>query len=121
MNQIINPQVEQPKFKPAYQVEVLQGEVEVERCTFDADGAIVKVKQMEPAGYMVHFFKGHSIRVKDIKGLEELGLGSATVSLIRESGESVYDEADVSGMRVAAVMEKGDKSSLRDQIEKVVN
>lgn len=76
----------------AYEVEKLPGEVSVEVCEIEhvavpgKDGKtrpqIVRKTIKQPAGYMVYFPRGHSIRVASEEKLREMGIDPAGAPLI---------------------------------------
>ena len=78
--------------KPAFIVEELSGEVEVrkvERVKVDEKVTAFRYySENEPAGYLVKFPKGHSIRVKDYAELERLGF-NGPVPVVNDEGDEV--------------------------------
>lgn len=78
-----------PKERPAFTVRKLQGELPHVLHIFDAKERRIKMKTvMEPAGYLVTFMKGHSIRCRDEAHLRRIGAGLTMVPVIdEESGE----------------------------------
>ena len=74
---------------PKYEVEKIDGEVEREKVIFNrAAGGLKATVAKEDAGYMVYFPRGHSIRVKDRKGLEALGFHLPS-PVVNEDGDVV--------------------------------
>lgn len=77
--------------KPCWEVEELEGEVErmVIDYSNDKDGVSQRSEKMitEPAGYMVYFPQGHSIRVRNAADLEEMGLTNDVRLIDMNTGE----------------------------------
>lgn len=85
--QVAAPQV--PKHVPAFVVHELQGKRKVTKYRRNPETKTTESYQVEePAGYMVSFPKGHSIRVRNLDELKRLGFDpSNTVPLLDEEGE----------------------------------
>lgn len=62
---------------PQYEVEALHGKVDRTITQLNEDGSRTAITKSVPAGYMVYFAKGHSIRVADDKELERLGYNTS--------------------------------------------
>lgn len=79
----------QPNVKPSFQVTKLNGEVEHRIHIFDKKENKIKSKLVkEPAGFLVKFAKGHSIRCRDEAHLRRIGVGLTMVPLVdTETGE----------------------------------
>lgn len=75
--------------RPAFTVRKLEGEVDHTVHIFDKKENRIKMKVVkEPAGYLVTFMKGHSIRCRDDKHLKRIGAGLRMVPMVDpESGE----------------------------------
>lgn len=77
---------QQPKLKPAFKVEELEGTREVTLHGFDTKGRKT-IKTVEvPAGFLVTFAKGHSIRVANEEELHRLGFDQ-TIPLVDVDGD----------------------------------
>jgi hypothetical protein len=78
--------------KPAFTVQELEGEVEVRtvrREKIDEKvSTFVYETRTEPAGYMVHFPKGHSIRVANYAELKRMGF-DGPVPVVNDEGDEV--------------------------------
>ena len=72
--------------KPAFEVEILEGNEMVTRQFFD-DGILKKVEESVPKGWMVYFPAGHSIRVRSETELRRLGFHNAPNLLDMESDD----------------------------------
>ena len=82
--------VQQNQAKPAFIVETLKGVVSHTLHLFDKEkGKIVKKVVEEPAGYLVKFSKGHSIRCRDKEHLARVGAGTTMIPLVDGDGEVV--------------------------------
>lgn len=79
--------MQQQNVRPRYEVERLEGEV-TETHVVREDGRNVEKEVKVPAGYMVYFPAGHSIRVRDDEELKRLGYDQPA-ELIDEDGEVV--------------------------------
>lgn len=72
--------------RPAFTVQKLQGEVQHRIHAFDKKtNKIVSKLVARPAGYLVKFMRGHSIRVWDEAHLKAIGAGMRMVPLIDPS------------------------------------
>lgn len=72
-----------------YEVEVLEGEVD-RVLTMIEDGQFVQKTVKEPAGFMVYFPSGASMRARSLEHLQELGIDLNSVGLVdMETGEDV--------------------------------
>ena len=80
---------EQSRVRPAFTVKKLDGVVTHTKHIFDKKENKIKSKQVEePAGYLVTFAKGHSIRCKDQEHLEKIGAGLRMIPLVdTDTGE----------------------------------
>lgn len=80
---------EQPNIKPAFTVQRLSGEVDHRVHIYDKKENKIKTKVVkEPAGFLVTFAKGHSIRCRDETHLKQIGAGLRMVPVVDvESGE----------------------------------
>jgi len=78
--------------RPAFVVEELDGEVEVQTVrrekVDEKVSAFVYETRREPAGYMVKFPKGHSIRVGTYAELKRMGFADP-VPVINDEGDEV--------------------------------
>jgi hypothetical protein len=72
--------------KPAYQVQRLTGVVKRPVRNF-VDGKIVTTEREEPAGFMVYFPQGTSMRVRTIEELVAYGLGEEPQLIDMETGD----------------------------------
>lgn len=81
--------LDEPKLKPAFTVKRLNGEVPHEVHLFDKEENRIKRKViMEPAGFLVTFAKGHSIRCRDEAHLKRVGAGRRMIPVVNtETGE----------------------------------
>lgn len=80
--------------QPAYTVIPLPGNVEVERTSYDMDKKELVTKTVsEPAGFLVKFYAGHSIRVKDKEGLARLRLDLDPGLIDPNTGERITEDA----------------------------
>lgn len=78
----------QQQVRPAFTVKKLQGTVAHRVHIFDKDTNKIKSKVVqEDAGYLVTFYKGHSIRCRDISHLRRVGAGLSLVPLVDQEGE----------------------------------
>src|SRR4030095_15161758 len=78
----------QQKIRPAFTVERLSGTVPHRVHIFDKETNRIKSKIVqEPAGFLVKFYKGHSIRCRDEDHLRRVGAGLSLIPLIDEEGE----------------------------------
>lgn len=80
----------------SYRVEVLKGTAE--RIFTDWDEKARKmVQRVEdvPAGFMVHYYKGHSQRYWDIEALEAAGFSLQSDELVDEANDEVIRLEDV--------------------------
>lgn len=78
----------QQQVKPAFTVQKLSGTVPHRVHIFDKERNKILAKTVhEPAGYLVKFYKGHSIRCRDEAHLRRVGVGLALVPLIDGEGE----------------------------------
>jgi len=80
----------QQKVKPAFTVTKLEGTRPHRVHIFDKENNRIRSKIVqEPAGYLVKFYKGHSIRCRDEAHLRRIGAGLHLVPLVNEEGEIV--------------------------------
>lgn len=78
----------QQKIRPAFTVERLHGTVPHRVHIFDKETNRIKSKVVqEPAGYMVKFYKGHSIRCRDEAHLRQIGADLQLIPLVDDEGE----------------------------------
>jgi hypothetical protein len=75
--------------KPRYEVHKLEGDVEVTVFVKNDDGKLVKEQRTQPAGYMVYFPNGASIRVRTEEELKRLGFDIDAPLVDMVSGEVV--------------------------------
>ena len=76
--------------RPKYEVETLEGTVTEDYYERDMEkGMNVKKTREVPAGFMVYFPNGNSIRVRDEEELERLGFNDEAYFIDMESGEEV--------------------------------
>lgn len=73
------------KIKPAFTVTRLEGERVLTVHSFDQNGKRVAKDVKVPAGYLVKFLKGHSIRVANDADLKRLGF-DRTIELVDDEG-----------------------------------
>lgn len=78
----------QTNIQPEYEVETLEGTV-VEKQIKRVDGRNVETDVEVPAGYMVFFPRGHSMRVRNDAELARLGFDNPANLIDTESGEVV--------------------------------
>jgi hypothetical protein len=79
---------QQAKVRPAFTVEKLVGTVPHRVHIFDKAANRIKSKIVqEPAGYLVKFYKGHSIRCRDDAHLRMIGADMQLVPLVDDEGE----------------------------------
>lgn len=76
--------------RPKYQVKPLEGEVERVITVFTKDGFQQKTVK-EPAGFMVYFPSGASMRARSVEHLQELGidLNSVPGLIDMDTGEEI--------------------------------
>lgn len=77
------------ELKRRYEVEKLEGTVEREVIKIGKGGAFVKSMVKEPAGFMVYFPSGASIRVKDEEELARQGFDKPATVVDMDSGENM--------------------------------
>lgn len=78
----------QPQVRPAFTVEKLSGTVPHRVHIFDKENNRIKSKVVqEPAGYLVKFYKGHSIRCRDEAHLRQVGADMQLIPLVDDEGE----------------------------------
>lgn len=78
----------QQKVRPAFTVEKLSGMRPHRIHMFDKETNRIKSKVIqEPAGYMVRFYKGHSIRCRDEAHLRLIGADLQLIPLVDDEGE----------------------------------
>lgn len=74
--------------RPAFTVEKLTGTHPHRVHIFDKETNRIKSKVVqEPAGYLVKFYKGHSIRCRDDAHLRRIGANLQLIPLVDEEGE----------------------------------
>jgi len=79
---------QQDQIRPAFTVEKLEGTRPHRVHIFDKEANKIKSKVVqEPAGYMVRFYKGHSIRVRNDEHLRQIGADLRLIPLIDAEGE----------------------------------
>jgi hypothetical protein len=79
----------QAKVRPAFTVERLSGTVPHRVHIFDKETNRIKSKIVqEPAGFLVKFYKGHSIRCRDEDHLRRVGAGLSLIPLLDDEGET---------------------------------
>lgn len=72
---------QQRKVRPAFMVQQLTGEKVVTLHSFNEKGKRIAIEKKEPAGYLVKFSKGHSIRVRNDADMARLGFDQ-TIDLV---------------------------------------
>lgn len=78
----------QQKVRPAFTVEKLAGTLPHRVHIFDKTTNRIKSKVVqEPAGYLVKFYKGHSIRCRNDEHLRQIGADLQLIPLIDDEGE----------------------------------
>ena len=78
----------QQRVRPMFTVERLQGTVKHRIHVFDKEkNKIMSRVVEEPAGYLVKFYKGHSIRCRTEADLKRIGAGVQLVPLMDDEGE----------------------------------
>jgi hypothetical protein len=76
------------KVRPMFTVEKLQGTVKHRIHVFDKEKNKIMSKVVdEPAGYLVRFYKGHSIRCRDEAHLKRVGANMQLIPLLDDEGE----------------------------------
>jgi hypothetical protein len=86
--QIFAAMPQQQVVKPAYTVEKLSGTRPHRVHIFDKEANRIKSKVIqEPAGYLVKFYKGHSIRCRDDAHLRMIGANMQLIPLLDDEGE----------------------------------
>jgi len=102
---------QQLKVRPAFTVEKLTGTLPHRVHIFDKVNNRIRSKVVqEPAGYLVKFYKGHSIRCRDDAHLRMIGADMQLIPLID-------DEGDVKGaMPNISIPEDVDDRDYDDQI-----
>lgn len=99
------------KVKPRFQVEELEGEVEHEIIVKGENGELTKKKVTEPAGYMVYFPSGGSIRVRTKEELERLEFHKNPKLIDMESGDEVGEMPTMDLKRLSQQKSGRSKSS----------
>lgn len=95
MRQVFTAQLPQANVRPAFTVTKLEGTVPHKVHLFDKKtNKIVSKTVEEPAGFMVKFAKGHSIRCKSVDHLKQIGLGYNLVPLINTETGDVMGAVD---------------------------
>lgn len=78
------------RVRPAFTVKRLTGEVDHTVHIFDKKENRIKSKVIkEPAGFLVKFMKGHSIRCKDEEHLRRIGAGTTFIPLVDTEDDSI--------------------------------
>lgn len=86
--QVFAAMPQQQVVKPAYTVEKLPGTRPHRVHIFDKEANRIKSKVIqEPAGYLVKFYKGHSIRCRDDAHLRMIGANMQLIPLLDDEGE----------------------------------
>lgn len=104
---------------PKYQVERLHGTVERTVTKYTKEGFMQETVQ-EPAGFMVYFPSGASMRARSEEHLRELGIDpDAEPGLVdMETGEDVPTPPRTNlKMRAAASVRRGKRSASANEIE----
>jgi hypothetical protein len=79
---------QQQQIRPAFTVEKLNGTVPHRVHIFDKEANKIKSKVIqEPAGYLVKFYKGHSIRCRDEAHLRQIGADLQLIPMIDDEGD----------------------------------
>lgn len=79
---------QQMRVRPAFTVERLTGTIPHRVHLFDKETNRIRSKVVqEPAGFLVKFYKGHSIRCRDEAHLRHIGAGLNLVPLLNDEGE----------------------------------
>lgn len=79
----------QDAYKPAFSVEILEGTRKRTVCKRDPEKGFRYEDVEEPAGYLVTFPRGHSIRVKDKQELQRLGFTEALPIVDMSTGDVI--------------------------------
>lgn len=78
----------QQQIKPAFTVERLSGTLPHKVHIFDKGANRIRSKTVqEPAGYLVKFYKGHSIRCRNDEHLRMIGANMQLIPLLDDEGE----------------------------------
>lgn len=78
------------RVRPAFTVKRLSGEVDHEVHIFDKKENRIKKKSIkEPAGFLVTFMKGHSIRCRDEEHLRRIGAGTTFIPLVDTESDDI--------------------------------
>ncbi len=75
--------------RPRFEVHELEGEVDRVKFNKDESGKLVKVIVKEPAGWMVYFPNGSSIRVRTLAEMQRCGFMEPSPLVDMESGDIV--------------------------------
>jgi hypothetical protein len=110
----------QPKIKPRYEVEKLDGQFTVKRYKYVKDektdhGQFVREDAKQDRGYMVYFPNGSSVHVPTEKELERLGFSEPPDLIDMESGETVPQPQTVSLKEHSARMTKSRNNQSGEQ------
>lgn len=81
----------QEREAPAFIVEELEGKVTETHYKYEKGKGLIKFDVDVPAGYLVTFFKGHSIRVRNKDTLKSLGFDEAYTIDVDGDEELVED------------------------------
>lgn len=98
------------KIRPKFEVEELSGEVDHTKYVKDEDGNLVQETVKEPAGFMVYFPSGNSIRVRNEKELKRLGFHRNSTLIDMESGDEV-GEVQVGSLKKLSQQKSGRSKS----------
>ena len=116
MNQsaMLTPNHQAAKVRPKYQIKPIEGTVERPVVKI-IDGKFQQVMVEEPAGFMVFFPSGASMRARDVEQLRELGINPNEVPglIDMETGEEVAQPqvADLEQISVAKSRNKRNAAS----------
>jgi hypothetical protein len=99
----------QQNIMPRFETEALDGKVNEVKATYHKDGKGFEYRvEAKPAGYMVFFPRGHSIRVRNTNELKRLGFHKQPGLVDMDSGDIITpDQEKVSLKEMSARKTKG--------------
>lgn len=106
--------MQQPNIKPKYQVKALEGNVERVLTRYTDNGFVHETVE-EPAGFMVYFPSGASMRARSVEHLRELGIDLHSIPELvdMDTGESVAVPQPVDLEQVVAASTRGKRRSMK--------
>jgi len=100
--------------RPAFTVKKLSGTVAHRVHIFDKEkNKILSKVVQEPAGYLVQFYKGHSIRCRDEAHLRRVGANLTLIPLVDKEGET---KGFINNIDLPTVENEDDVDELVDEV-----